>query len=78
MTTRRFKMIMECLPLVMRVSLLLLGYALARYPSDLSRTVSAVIATFTVFGALFHLFIVFTATVWKACPFHISKTVDQL
>ena len=65
----RFKLIMECLPLVMQVSLLLLGYALARYLWDLSRTVSAVIATFTIFGLLFYLFIVFAATVWKTCPF---------
>jgi len=69
MITWRFKLIMECLPLVMQVSLLLLGYALARYLWDLSRTVSAVIATFTVFGLLFYLFIVFAATVWKTCPF---------
>jgi hypothetical protein len=65
----RFKLIMECLPLVMQVSLLLLGYALARYMWDLSRTVSGVIAAFTVFGVLFYLFIVFAATVWKICPF---------
>lgn len=49
----------------MQVSLLLLGYALARYVWDLSRTVSAVIATFAVFGALFYLSIVFAATVWE-------------
>jgi len=65
----RFKFIMECLPLIMQLSLLLLGYALARYLWDLSRTVSAVIATFTAFGFLFYLFIVFAATVWKTCPF---------
>ena len=65
----RFKFIMECLPLVMQLSLLLLGYALARYVWDLSRTVSAVIAAFTIFGVLFYLFIVFAATTWKTCPF---------
>ena len=65
----RFKLIMECLPLVMQLSLLLLGYALARYVWDLSRTVSAVIASFTIFGVLFYLSIVFAATVWKTCPF---------
>ena len=69
MITWRFKFIMECLPLAMQLSLLLLGYALARYAWDLSRTVSAVITSFTVFGVLFYLFIVFAATVWKTCPF---------
>ena len=69
MITWRFKLIMECLPLVMQLSLFLLGYALARYVWDLSQTVSAVIASFTVFGVLFYLSIVFAATVWKTCPF---------
>ena len=71
----RFKIIMECLPLVMQISLLLLGYALARYVWDLSRTISAVIAAFTAFGALFYLFIVFAATVWKTCPFQTPASL---
>ena len=75
MITWRFKIIMECLPLVMQVSLLLLGYALARYLWDLSRTVSAIIATFTVFGLLFYLSIVFAATVWKTCQFQTPVPV---
>jgi len=75
MITWRFKIIMECLPLIMQVSLLLLGCALARYLWDLSRTVSAVIATFTAFGFLFYLFIVFAATVWKTCPFQTPVSV---
>ena len=69
MITWRFRMIMECLPLIMQTSLLLLGCALTQYVWDLSRTVSAVIASFTVFGALFYFSIVFAATVWKTCPF---------
>ena len=86
MITWHFKLIMECLPLVMQASLLLLGYALARYMWDLSRTVSGVIVTFTVFGVLFYLFIVFAATVWKTCPFqtpvsfilrHIVSSIKQ-
>ena len=75
MITWRFKIIMECLPFVMQVSLFLLGYALAQYLWSLSRTVSAVIATFTAFGVLFYLFIVFAATVWKTCPFQTPVSV---
>jgi len=75
MITWRFKIIMECLPLIMQLSLLLLGYALARYLWDLSRTVSAVIAAFTIFGLLFYLSIVFAATVWKTCPFQTPVSV---
>ena len=75
MITWRFKIIMECLPFVMQVSLLLLGYALAQYLWGLSRTVSAVITGFTVFGVLFYLFIVFAATAWKTCPFQTPVSV---
>ena len=69
MITWRFKFVMECLPLVMQLSLLLLGYALARYMWDLSRTVSAVITAFAVLGFLLYLFIAFAATIWNTCPF---------
>ena len=75
MITWRFKFIMECLPLVMQISLLLLGYALAQYMWDLSRTISAVVAAFAAFGVLFYLFIVFAATVWKTCPFQTPVSI---
>jgi len=67
--TWRFKFIMECLPLTIQISLLLLGYALTRYVWDLSKTVAAIIAAFTSFGFLFYLFIVFAGTRWHTCPF---------
>ncbi|KAF9782708.1 hypothetical protein BJ322DRAFT_1072149 [Thelephora terrestris] len=75
MITWRFKLIMECLPFVMQLSLLLLGYGLAQYLWGLSHTVSAVIAGFTVFGVLFYLFIVFAATAWKTCPFQTPVSI---
>jgi len=64
MITWRFKFIMECLPLTIQMTLLLLGYALSQYVWVLSRTVAAVIAAFTSFGLLFYLFIVFAAVRW--------------
>ena len=75
MITWRFKIIMECLPFVMQLSLFLLGYALAQYLWSLSRTVAAVIAAFTSFGVLFYLFIVFASTVWKTCPFQTPVSI---
>ena len=75
MITWRFKIIMECLPFVMQLSLFLLGYALAQYLWSLSRTVSSVIAIFTSFGVLFYLFIVFAATAWKTCPFQTPVSI---
>ena len=71
----RFKIIMECLPVVMQVSLLLFGCALVRYMWDLSRTVAAVIAAFTSSGFLFYLFIVFAATKWHTCPFQTPMSL---
>jgi hypothetical protein len=71
----RFKFIMECLPLVMQGSLLLLGYALARYFWDISRTVASVVIAFTVFGVIFYLFIVSAGTVSKSCPFQTPTSI---
>ena len=75
MITWRFKFVMECLPLIMQVSLYLLGYALAWYLWDISHTVSAVIITFTVFGVVFYLFIVFAGTFSKTCPFQTPVSI---
>lgn len=75
MITWRFKLIMECLPFAMQLSLLLLGYALAQYMWHLSRSISAVIASFTAFGVLLYLFIVFAATFWKTCPFQTPVSI---
>jgi len=71
----RFKVVMECLPLIMQGSLLLLGYALARYFWDLSRTVSSIVIAFTAFGLAFYLFVVVAGTTSKACPFQTPVSV---
>ena len=75
MITWKFKFVMECLPLIMQGSLLLLGYALARYFWDLSRTVSNVIIGSTAFGIMFYLFIVSSATISKTCPFQTPISI---
>jgi len=71
----RFHLVMECPPLIMQGSLLLLGYALARYFWDLSRKVSSVIIGFTGSGLAFYLLIVVAATISKACPFKTPLSV---
>ena len=75
MITWHFKFIMECVPLIMQASLLLLGYALGRYLWDISRTVSSVIAGFTAFGTIFYIFIVVAGTISKTCPFQTPISV---
>ena len=69
MITWRFKYFLEVPPLVLQVSLFLLGYALTQYVWDINRTISGVIAAVTVLVVLFYLVIVAAATVWKMCPF---------
>ena len=63
----RFKVVMECLPLIREASLLLLGCAQAQYLWDLGRTVSSVITVLTAFGLALYLFIVVARTASKAC-----------
>jgi hypothetical protein len=69
MITWRFEMVMESLPVIMEASLFQLGYALARYFWDLSRTASLVIIAFFTFGLIFYLFTLVAGTVSEKCPF---------
>ena len=75
MITWKFKFVMECLPLIMQGSLLLLGYGLVRYFWNLSRTVSSVIIAFVAIGFAFYIFIVSAATFSKACPFQTPISI---
>ena len=75
MVAWRFKMVMECLPLIMQGSLLLLGYALARYFWDLNRTASLVVIGFTAFGLVFYISTLAAGTASKACPFQTPASV---
>jgi hypothetical protein len=72
---RRFKTVMKFLPLIMEMSLLQLGYALARYFWGLSRTVASVIIAFTAFGLVFYLFILVAGTLSETCPFQTPTSV---
>ena len=75
MITWRFKFIMECLPLIIHTSLLLLGYALAQYLWGLSHTVSSAITGFTASGVALYIFIIFAGTFSKTCPFQTPISV---
>ena len=69
MVTWHFDLVMECLPLMLQIALLLLGYALSNYLFSMSRAVSGVVIGFTSFGLLFYLLIVSAATLSYNCPF---------
>ena len=75
MITLRFKFIMEFLPLTLQASLLLLGYALARYLWDTSHTVSLVISVFTAVGVVLYLLIVVLGTSSRTSPFQTPVSV---
>ena len=75
MITWRFKLVMELLPLILQVSLILLGYALAQYLWDINRTVSSVIIAFTVLGVVLYLLIVVAGTLSRACPFQTPVSI---
>ena len=69
MVTWHFDLVMECLPLMLQIALLLLGYALSNYLFFLSRAIAGVVIGFTSFGLLFYLLIVSAATLSYNCPF---------
>jgi len=69
MVTWHFSPVMECLPLMLQVALLLLGYALSNYLYFVNKTVAAAVIGLTTFGILFYLLIVSAATLSYDCPF---------
>ena len=69
MTTWYFHLLMESLPLMLRLALLLLGCALSRYLWDLQRTVSGVVIGITSLGVLFYISIVVAGALYASCPY---------
>ena len=67
--TWHFDLVMECLPLMLQIALLLLGYALSDYLFFINKTVAGVLIGFTSFGLLFYFLIVSAATFSYDCPF---------
>ena len=67
--TWRFDLVMECLPLMLQIALLLLGYALSNYLYSISKVVASVAIGFTAFGLLFYFLIASAATLSYTCPF---------
>jgi hypothetical protein len=75
MVTWKFDLVMECLPLMLQVALLLLGYALSNYLYFINKVVASVIIGFTGFGLLFYLLIVSAATLSYNCPFQTPASL---
>ena len=75
MSTWRFNVVMECLPMMIQGALLLLGYALYSYLSTIDSIVAWVIAGFTLSGLLFYLLIVIAAILSYDCPFQTPFSI---
>ena len=69
MITWRFKLFLEVVPLVIQLSLFLLGLALSLYMRDISQLVSDCIGIITFSSILLYVVIVLAGTFWKTCPF---------
>ena len=64
-----FDYVMESLPLMLQISLLLLGCALSRYLWEINITIASVVFGVTSFGALFYIFITVAGAVSESCPY---------
>ena len=75
MSTWRFDVVMEILPMMLQAALLLLGYALYVYLSTIDSLVAWVIAAFTLFGVSLYGIIVVASILSYDCPFQTPFTI---
>jgi hypothetical protein len=75
-----FDNVMESLPLILQVSLLLLGCALSRYLWDVSIIVASVVVGVTLLSSIFYLSIVVAGATSESCPYQTpgSLTLRRL
>lgn len=69
MITWYFDLVMESLPLMLQVSLLLLGCAMSQYLWGINLTVACVVLGFTVLGVAFYAFIIIAGAASVSCPY---------
>ena len=70
-----FDIVMGCLPFMLQIALLLLGYALSNRLFFINKVVAGVLIGFTSFGLFFHLLITFIATFFRNCPFQTPPSL---
>ena len=75
-----FNLVMDCLPLLLHASLLLLGGGLSNYLFFIDQTVAGVVIGFTSFCLLFYFITSAAATISQHCPFQtpLSLTLRYL
>lgn len=69
MTNWHFDLMMDCAPLLLQASLLLLGCALSYYLFPINNTIAGVVLGTTSLGVVFYLFITLAGTLSSNCPY---------
>ena len=70
-----FHLIIESLPIVLRLAALLLGCALTHYLWTISRTVAGVLLAITLFGVSIYAFLTLAATIYCNCPYQVPLSI---
>ena len=70
-----FHLAIESLPVMLQVSLLLLGCALSQYLWTISRTVAGVVVAVTLFGLTSYVFLTLAATLYYDCPYQTPPSI---
>ena len=71
----RFYLAIESLPILLQLALLLLGCALSLYLWTISRTIAAVVLTFTLFGVTLYTLFTLAATLHYNCPYQTPPSI---
>jgi hypothetical protein len=71
----RFRLFIECLPIMLQIALLLLSCGLSRYMWSVNTSVARVIISFTALGTLFYTGIVAAGTSSYECPFQTPASI---
>lgn len=75
MQTWCFAYMMECLPLMMQMSLLLFDCAISRYLWTVNYILAVVNISFTVLGAVAYAFMILVASMSYACPYQTPASI---
>ena len=70
-----FHLAIESLPVMLQVSLLLLGCALSQYLWTINRTVAGVVVAVTLFGLTSYVFLTLAATLYYDCPYQTPPSI---
>jgi len=65
----RFHIVMECLPIMLQLSLLLLGCALSSYLWSINPIAAYVVLAVTAFGVVFYVFVTVAGSLFYECPY---------